>query len=1070
MPRPTATPASIPTPAPTPTPASTRPAPPPVPQEQPTLDFPWTKGNLSADESQTLRNFTEIALKDPALARNIAGFRWLADGITPVERAVLLDLWIMAVLEGQTAEAGRIVGLAWLRDDIASRDGSTSEELGAVRLLRDLYRKDPSLADGFIGLSWVADGISPTEFGAFREIGVILNADVSQVRLLAETPWFADGISPEELQPLSSIARLSAGGVTSAESREISAILAAGVPGVSAAATPVPTRAPALTATPEPTLPPPRFGELYRAVEAIAPIELIEQVIDRGADINEVVELGETPLHVAAAATYIPAVRLLLERGADVDPRNIDGSTPLVRYLSTPDPDPDVVALFLDYGSDVNAKDNNGETPLYYAEARSLDQIAALLRSKGARTGQEAPVKSPTPQPTAEAEDQPEVEAPDPNAKENHDADGDGLIEIHYLEQLSAIRYDPDGDGVPLDTNDLDGDGTDDFQEVWWGTSAQLYAEAFPATPGGAVCGTGSGCTGYELARSLDFEDPDSYLAPSASGTGWEPILVCHGYASGCSRKVTLTFDGNGHTISNLTARGWGPSGLSGLFFRIDGIIRNVGLLDVDVENRAGPLAALNYGVITNSYVTGNARAVSSRITRSVQASGFVLQNYGTISRSYASVDVSWPPGTNKQVSGGGEGDGLAGFAWVNEGVIEDSYATGDASGLYGAGLAFRNHGIIRDSYATGDVNGGGGLVSLNLGTIDNSYATGDVDGGGGLARMNGCWGTASPYVEGGTLIETRGEYRTICGLISNSHATGNVLGAGGGLVGENAGGIIRNCYATGNISGRGGGLVGVNWIGRNAVPRDDFHDTGIFFSYATGNVNGGGGGLVWLNRGSIIASYATGNVIGAGVDEYSGGLVGKNLANPGLFFDDSGTIIASYATGNVSGSGYLGGLSGLEGSYVYASYSTGRVSGEGNVGGFSGYAGLLVYDNYWDTLSSGTSAGVGGGRASKHGNTSELGIEGKTTEELQSPTGYTGIYADWNTDAHISELELRSGSLTGRILAAWKAGRDNSDPSTRLSDFWDFGDGTTYPRLKADWDGDGVATWQEFGPQHGQR
>ena len=228
--------------------------------------------------------------------------------------------------------------------------------------------------------------------------------------------------------------------------------------------------------------------------------------------------------------------------------------------------------------------------------------------------------------------------------------------------------------------------------------------------------------------------------------------------------------------------------------------------------------------------------------------------------------------------------------------------------------------------------------------------------------------------------------------------------------------------------------------MGWGSHTRDDFHDAGIFFSYATGNVGGGGGGLVRFNRGSIIASYATGNVTGG--DEYSGGLVGVNRASAGSFFEDSGTIIASYATGNVSGSGYLGGLAGSAGSYIYASYSTGRVSGEGNVGGFSGFAGALAYDNYWDTLSSGTSTGIGEGSASKHGLTSELGIEGNSTRELQSPTGYTGIYADWNTDAHISELQSPSaGGLTRQILAAWNAGRDNSDPSTRLSDFWDFGD-----------------------------
>ena len=41
--------------------------------------------------------------------------------------------------------------------------------------------------------------------------------------------------------------------------------------------------------------------------------------------------------------------------------------------------------------------------------------------------------------------------------------------------------------------------------------------------------------------------------------------------------------------------------------------------------------------------------------------------------------------------------------------------------------------------------------------------------------------------------------------------------------------------------------------------------------------------------------------------------------------------------------------------------------------------------DSYWDTQTSGQSESAGG--------------EGKTTSELQSPTGYTEIYESWNLD-----------------------------------------------------------------------
>ena len=64
----------------------------------------------------------------------------------------------------------------------------------------------------------------------------------------------------------------------------------------------------------------------------------------------------------------------------------------------------------------------------------------------------------------------------------------------------------------------------------------------------------------------------------------------------------------------------------------------------------------------------------------------------------------------------------------------------------------------------------------------------------------------------------------------------------------------------------------------------------------------------------------------------------------------------------------------------------------------------------------------------------------------MQSPTGYTGIYRDWNADLD-------------------NADRDDDD-ATGADDFWDFGTSSQYPALKVDFDGDGAATAAEFGGQ----
>ena len=206
------------------------------------------------------------------------------------------------------------------------------------------------------------------------------------------------------------------------------------------------------------------------------------------------------------------------------------------------------------------------------------------------------------------------------------------------------------------------------------------------------------------------------------------------------------------------------------------------------------------------------------------------------------------------------------------------------------------------------------------------------------------------------------------------------------------------------------GGLVG-------SLGHDDSSISG---SYAMGTVAGSGdnvGGLVGSlghDDSSISGSYATGAVTGSG--DNVGGLVGS------LGYGDS-SISGSYATGAVTGEFSVGGLVGVIGANegkISASYATGYVSGTAAIGGLVGSSTGTTTNSYWDTETSGQLYSDGG--------------SGKTTAELQSPTGYTGIYAAWD--------------------------------DTKAGDVWDFGDGSQYPALKVDLNGDGNATPWEFGGQ----
>ncbi len=176
-------------------------------------------------------------------------------------------------------------------------------------------------------------------------------------------------------------------------------------------------------------------------------------------------------------------------------------------------------------------------------------------------------------------------------------------------------------------------------------------------------------------------------------------------------------------------------------------------------------------------------------------------------------------------------------------------------------------------------------------------------------------------------------------------------------------------------------------------------------------------GGLVGQNIGDIIAVRFDGSVNSvndSGVTG-AGGVAGENV----------GRIIASYATGDIATTdGPIGGLAGQNDTQVIASYSTASVTAtpatpaNSHVGGLIGLAdpgatkNPTVTNSYFDTGASGQTSSDGG--------------DGKTTRELQSPTGYTGIYANWDDidldgdSATVDENDFWRFGLPGQYPALW--------------------------------------------------
>ena len=311
---------------------------------------------------------------------------------------------------------------------------------------------------------------------------------------------------------------------------------------------------------------------------------------------------------------------------------------------------------------------------------------------------------------------------------------------------------------------------------------------------------------------------------------------------------------------------------------------------------------------------------------------------------------------------------------WVPGG--DQGHQSGYLGYFKGNGHTIKNLFIKRTSTVGFSVSKLGLFYSLGIGSRVESLGiiNANVTGGSYLGILAGILfkGTIVACYTHGTVsgqdfapVGTPTPHFTPWGV--NSHSIG-------GLVGFSFQGTIHASYSMANVSEVRdvGGLVGTAW-----------QNTHISSSYANGIVTGGNafGRIIRSERDQGAVLPAVGVGVG-GAEEYP-------------------SVEASWA------GGLVGNANDESTCYTYsgATFACGGVRATTNIANFS----------YWDMHSSGKG-------------TSALGV-GKTTHELRSITGYTGIYSNWNID-----IDGQGG---------------NDDP-------WHFGTASQYPVLKyADMDTD---------------
>jgi hypothetical protein len=109
-------------------------------------------------------------------------------------------------------------------------------------------------------------------------------------------------------------------------------------------------------------------------------IEIAQQLIQSGAELNAKDCNGATPLHNAASRRKFEIAKLLIRNGANVNMKTNTGWTPL--HVVSHNGKVDILQLLVENGVDLEAQDDDGERALHYATRYSRLPIIQELISR----------------------------------------------------------------------------------------------------------------------------------------------------------------------------------------------------------------------------------------------------------------------------------------------------------------------------------------------------------------------------------------------------------------------------------------------------------------------------------------------------------------------------------------------------------------------------------------------------------------------------------------------------------------------------------------------------------------
>ena len=452
----------------------------------------------------------------------------------------------------------------------------------------------------------------------------------------------------------------------------------------------------------------------------------------------------------------------------------------------------------------------------------------------------------------------------------------------------------------------------------------------------------------------------------------------CHGYELTADISLASSSYPNWTPIGTCVANNYCPNSFSGVF---DGNNHSISNLIIDISSESYGVGL--FGSIAPAAILRNLILMNVNISSTSSGS-----NFGSL-------------------VGYGRGASILDVRAVN--VTIGASGVGDVGGLLGDGESstVSSSSVVAHSISGSD-NVGGLLGDGEFSTVSSSSV--DAHSISGSNNVGGLLGD--------------GEFSTVSSSSVDAHSISGSSRVGGLLGDGERARVSSSSVDAHSISGSSfvGGLLGDGWS--STVSSSSVVAHGISGSSRVGGLLGDGNSAI-VSSSSVVAHSISGS-------SDVGGLVG---------WGESSTVSSSSVVAHsISASGdYVGGLLGWGASSTISSSLVlgGSLNGASHVGGIVGASGVIfgansnprdVSNSYWSIVFTDAQPA-----------TTNIFGESKSKSEIQSPTTFTGIYADWANGWCDPATGEFTTSPTHRLATA--GGGDTYRA-------WDLGNSMQYPAM----------------------